>query len=259
MSPTKKTYSFEISPQSVDFNYEITLSSLTDLMLTAAGYNAEENGFGMKRLNDQGLSWVLLRFALEVDYFPLQYETIHIETWIEGVGRASSNRNFCIRNKEHNVIGYAISTWAMINHNTRRAQDLFSLENISGYSSEETVPIDKPLKLNAINGVPTDVFKAKYSHIDFNRHVNTMRYVEWISNCFDLEHYKTRRVKRFDINFMNEILYGDEVKIFFSPGDEDVYLFEICCNDKTSCRARLVTRSITITNNSFANQVHRQS
>jgi medium-chain acyl-[acyl-carrier-protein] hydrolase len=64
MTPTKKTYTFEISPQSVDFNYRITLSSLTDLLLTAAGYNAEENGFGMKRLNDQGLSWVLLRFAL---------------------------------------------------------------------------------------------------------------------------------------------------------------------------------------------------
>ena len=130
MSPTKKTYSFEISPQSVDFNYEITLSSLTDLMLTAAGYNAEENGFGMKRLNDQGLSWVLLRFALEVDYFPLQYETIHIETWIEGVGRASSNRNFCIRNKEHNVIGYAISTWAMIT-TTPAGRRIYSVWRIS--------------------------------------------------------------------------------------------------------------------------------
>jgi acyl-ACP thioesterase len=239
MTPTKKTYTFEISPQSVDFNYQITLSSLTDLLLTAAGYNAEENGFGMKKLNSQGLSWVLLRFALEVDYFPLQYETIHIDTWIEGVSRASSNRNFCIRNKEGKIIGYAISIWAMINHNTRKAQDLFSLENIHTYASEETIPIHKPLKINESRGILTDTFKAKYSHIDFNRHVNTMRYVEWMSNCFDLEHYKTRGLKRFDINFMSEILYGDEVKVYFSEEEAGVYLFEICCNDKMSCRGRM--------------------
>ncbi len=240
MPPPKKTYSFEIPPQSVDFNFQITLSSLTDLLLTTAGYNAHENGFGMQKLNDQGLSWVLLRFALEVDYFPPQYETIHIETWIEGVGRASTNRNFCICNSKMEIIGYGISTWAMINHETRKAQDLYSLENIRDFSSDVTVPIAKPMKLNETGGQLTDTFRAKYSHIDFNRHVNTMRYVEWISNCFSLEHYKNRRVKRFDVNFMNEILYGDEVKLYLLPKNEEEFLFELHCNGKTSCRARLV-------------------
>jgi len=240
MSPTKKTYRFEISPQSVDFNYQVSLSSLTDLLLTAAGNNAEENGFGMRKLNDQGLSWVLLRFALEMETFPVQYETIHVDTWIESVGRASSTRHFCIRNNALQIIGYATSTWAMINHHTRRAQDLFSLGNILGYASDETIPMEKPMKLNPSQGTIADVFQAKYSHIDFNHHVNTMRYVEWISNCFTLEHYKTHRVKRFDINFMNEILFGDEVKVYMAVEEAETYLFEMSCNDKMSCRARLV-------------------
>jgi len=240
MSPTKKTYSFEISPQSVDFNYQITLSSLTDLLLTAAGNNAEENGFGMRKLNVQGLSWVLLRFALEMETFPVQYDTIHVDTWIESVSRASSTRHFCIRNNDLEIIGYATSTWAMINHLTRRAQDLFSLGNILGYASDETIPMEKPMKLNPSLGTIADVFRAKYSHIDFNHHVNTMRYVEWISNCFTLEHYKNYSVKRFDINFMSEILFGDKVKLYFAVEEGETYLFEMSCNDKTSCRARLV-------------------
>lgn len=67
MPPTKKSYTFEISPQSVDFNFQITLSSLTDLLLTTAGYNAHENGFGMQKLNDQGL-WK----SLATEYRPGQ-------------------------------------------------------------------------------------------------------------------------------------------------------------------------------------------
>jgi len=240
---TKKSYAFEVSPQSVDFNCQITLSSLTDLLLTAAQYNAEENGFGLRKLNNNGLSWVLLRLALEIDYFPLQYETVYIETWIEGVGRASTTRNFCIRNKEMQIIGYAASTWAMIDHQTRRAQDLFTLDNIGDFASEETVPIDKPIKLSERRGVLTDVFSAKYSHIDINRHVNTMRYVEWISNGFSPEHYSRKSVKRFDVNFMSEILFGEEVKVYKTEEAGDTYLFEILHNDKPSCRARLIFRS----------------
>jgi acyl-ACP thioesterase len=244
MINTKKSYSFEVSPQSVDFNYRITLSSLTDLLLTAAQYNAEENGFGLRKLNDQGLSWVLLRLAIETDYFPLQYETIHIETWIETVGRASTSRNFCIRNNEQKIIGYATSTWAMISHSTRKAQDLFTLDNICSYASGESVPIPQPAKLSEIEGVLTDTFSAKYSHIDINRHVNTMRYVEWISNSFSLEHYNSKRIKRFDINFMSEILFGEVVKIYCSNTDHYNFNFEITHQDKSSCRARLMFEDI---------------
>lgn len=243
MAVTKKSYAFQVSPQSVDFNRSVTLSSLIDLMLTAAQYNAEENGFGLRKLNDMGLSWVLLRMALEMDVFPMQYETVYIETWIEDIGRASTTRNFCLRNKKGGVIGYATSTWAMISRTTRKAQDLFGLGDIRSFESQETVPIDRPEKLGEIKGTMVNAFKAKYSHIDINLHVNTMRYVEWISNCFSLEHYNRKQIKRFDVNFMSEILFGDDVKVYCSDDSKETYSFEICRNEKTSCRAKLVFKS----------------
>lgn len=240
MNSLRKKYKFEISPQTVDFNYQITLASLTDLLLTTAGYNAEENGFGMRKLNEQGLSWVLLRLAIEIEKRPFQYENIEIETWIESVNRVSTNRNFCIRNNEGRVIGYATSTWAMIDNVSRRAQDLFTLDNIRAFESQQTVPIEKPKKLDSCSGEQIDQFKTKYSHIDINRHVNTMRYIEWVSNYFSLEHYETKKIKRADFNFMSEILFGDEVTIHFLNGVDNTYQFEIFHNGKTSCRAKLV-------------------
>lgn len=239
MSNLHKVYSFEVSPQSVDFNYQITLASFTDLLLTAAGYNAEENGFGMRKLNEQSLSWVLLRLAIEIRRRPIQYEKVYVETWIESVNRVTTSRNFCIRGEKQELIGYARSNWAMINNKTRKAQDLSLLEGIQFFETNQTVPIDKPAKISEVKGKLIDSFRTKYSHIDVNRHVNTMRYIEWISNYFTLEHYENKKLTRLDVNFMSEILFNEEVKIF-KKEEEQVFLFEIYKKDTISCRAKLI-------------------
>ena len=68
----KGQLTFEIPPQFVDFQRRVKLSSLIDLILTASGYNADENGFGLRHLKNMGATWVLSRLAVEMDYFPKQ-------------------------------------------------------------------------------------------------------------------------------------------------------------------------------------------
>ena len=133
-----KTYSFLVQPQDVDFQCQVTMASLTNILLTTAGFNADDNGFGIRNLNENDCSWVLLRLAVEMQSFPKQYESIEVETWVEEVGRATTTRNFCIRNGNNYVIGNACSTWAMINIITRRAQDLSTLVGIHEFANAKT-------------------------------------------------------------------------------------------------------------------------
>jgi acyl-ACP thioesterase len=235
-----KTYPFQIQPQDVDFQYNVTPASLINILLTTAGYNADENGFGIRHLNEINCSWVLLRLAVEMEKFPLQYEKITVETWIENVGRASTTRNFIIYDTNNHKIGQAISNWAMIDLDTRRAQDLFNLEGICNFENNISLEMEKPMKLNSTEGKLADKFKVKYSDIDINGHASSMRYVEWISDCLSLDIYRENQLQRFEINFMNEILFGNEVSIFANEIDKNDYRFEIFSLDKTSCRARMV-------------------
>ena len=238
----RKTYSFQIQPQFVDFQYKATLASLGDILLTAVGFNADDNGFGLRRLNEMNASWVLTRFAVEMITFPEQYEEIQVETWIEEVGRATTTRNFCIRNSKNEIIGNACSNWVMLDLKTRRPKDLLSLEGIHEFESHEHGLIDKPMKLDEVEGEEYDAFKVKYSDIDINGHVNSVRYIQWISDCFSLNCYRKCNVKRLDINYMNEMFYDDFVEIIRNeivPGD---FRFEIRKDDKVACRARLTFR-----------------
>lgn len=237
-------YAFQIQPQDVDFQSNVTLAALVNILLTTAGYNADENGFGIRNLNVSNCSWVLLRLAVEMEILPQQYDKIKVQTWIESIGRASTTRNFKIFDQQGNLIGQAISNWAMIDLDTRRAQDLFNLEGINDFETKISLNIAKPTKLNSLEGKLIDTFRVKYSDIDVNVHVNTMRYVQWISDCLSLETYRNYSVKRFDINFMNEILYNDEVSIFANQTAENEYDFEIFSAEKASCRAKLILASL---------------
>ena len=233
-------YQFSIQPQNVDFQSKLTLASLVNILLTTGGYNADENGFGIRKINEMNSSWVLLRLAVEMNSFPLQYESISVETWIESIGRSTSIRNFRIRNKKSEIIGYAYSMWAMIDLNTRRALDLQLLEGIQAFATNIKLDIEKPIKLETIDGEPVDRLKVKYSDIDINQHTNTMSYVKWLTDTFSLETFKQNSIKRFEINFSNEILFGAEVSIFANKIDNSDYRFEIRADDKSSCKARIV-------------------
>ncbi|MDD3079155.1 MAG: thioesterase [Paludibacter sp.] len=236
----KQAYNFQIQPQTVDFQYRVTMAAFVDILLTAAGYNADHNGFGIRKLNEINSSWVLLRLAVELDRFPLQYEDIIVETWIEEVGRAMTSRNFCIKDKDGKIMGYAASNWAMIDLDTRHAKDLYLLEGIREFTSGISAPIKKPIKLKSVDSEPFDVFKVKYSDIDINGHTSSMRYIEWVSDYFSLDDYRKKQVSRFEINYVNEMLFGDEVSIFANEYEPDDFRFEIRKNGTTSSRARIV-------------------
>ena len=236
----KKAYSFKIQPQYVDFQFRVTMAALGDILLTTAGLNADDNGFGLRRLHEMNSAWVLSRMAIEMTRFPEQYETIQVETWVEEVGRANTTRNFCIRDEKNEIIGNACSVWVFFDMTTRRAKDLQTLDGIHDFASGELGLIDKPTKLHAVDGEEYDGFKVKYSDIDINGHVNSIRYIQWISDCFTLNRYRKYQVKRFEINYMTEMLFDDFVEIVRAEVETGDFRFEIRKDDKIACRARVI-------------------
>lgn len=235
----KGKLTFEIPPQFVDFQRRIKLSSLVDLILTASGYNADENGFGLRQLKNLNGTWVLSRLALEMDYFPKQYEKITVETWVQEVHTANTIRNYRLFNEQGEVIGNSTSVWVMINIETRRPMDLRLLKGIEEFATAEDSGIERPFKLNAVESEVIDCFQVKYSDIDINQHVNTVHYLDWMVNTFTLDEHRSHTIHRIDMNFMNEVVYGNEIMVFKEEVATGDFWFEAKANEKTAFRGRI--------------------
>jgi len=74
-------------------------------------------------------------------------------------------------------------------------------------------PTDKPRKIRDVNPAQTVMHKVVYSDIDFNRHVNTMRYIEMMLDVLPIERFAEERPLRLDINFLKEARYGQTLSV----------------------------------------------
>ena len=236
----KRSYPFTIRLQDVDFQHQAPMSIIVDALLSAAIHNADDNSFGLCRLNEMKSTWTLIRLAVEMETFPRQYDEITVETWVEKVEQLMTTRNFLILNQQGEILGKASSHWVMIDLETRRLKDLSSLKDMQQYAEDIPVLKEQPAKLPHTEGDVADSFKVKYSAIDINGHVNSIRYIEWICNCFPLEAYREKKIKRFEINYLHELLFDDFISISVEETQTNDFYFEIRKNDKAACRARVV-------------------
>ena len=212
-------------------------------LLKCAGFHATDIGFGMINLNEENYTWVLSRLAIELEDMPYQYEEFSIQTWVENVYRLFTDRNFAIINKEGKKIGYARSVWAMINIDTRKPADLLTLHggSIVDYICDEPCPIDKPSRIKVTNKECIAKHIAKYSDIDVNGHVNSIRYIEHILDLFPIEIYKTKRIKRFEMAYVAESYFGDELSFYMNEVNPNEYHLEVKKNDEeVVCRSKII-------------------
>lgn len=236
------TYSFIAEPFHVDFTGRLTLGVLGNHLLNCAGFHATDRGFGIATLNEDNYTWVLSRLAIELEEMPYQYEKFTVQTWVENVYRLFTDRNFALLDKDGKKIGYARSVWAMINLNTRKPADLLALHggSIVDYVCDEPCPIGKPSRIKVASCEPAATLTAKYSDIDINGHVNSIRYIEHILDLFPIEMYRTKRIRRFEMAYVTESYYGDELSFFMDDTGEDVYQVEVRKNGgEVVCRSKV--------------------
>ena len=116
-------YDFNIDSGHVDFQSNISPIVLADMIVAASGKNADEQGLGIVDLRAKNYSWVISRFAMEIDTIPTVGDKLTVETWVRDVNNVFTSRNFRLTNEsekgDRGLMGYAHITWAVLDLDTR--------------------------------------------------------------------------------------------------------------------------------------------
>ncbi|MFI3303247.1 MAG: 5-formyltetrahydrofolate cyclo-ligase [Rikenellaceae bacterium] len=223
-----------------------TIPAIILSIVEAAGVDANRLGCGISRLNAMGLSWVLLNYSMELQQAPALGEKIDIETWISDCSRITSIRNFVIRNSRGERIGTVSTQWCMIDLETRRAVNLLTSEiNYPQYVSNRAAELSTLRKFPNLEGN-----ESEYQHtvdkddLDFNNHVNTIRYIEMMITMLPEELHHNISPTRTDFHFISESRLGDTLTIKrkeqLQPEGQQS-LFEIIRQDGTTSVKALFT------------------
>lgn len=245
-------YEFLAEPFHCDFSKKLFLGHLGNHLLNAADFHSTERGFGMTYLNPIHKTWVLSRLAIEMSEMPPQYAKFCVETWVEGVMRYFTDRNFkvCDVDDGSRVYGYGRSIWALIDTDTRQPQNILDIRDggiIDYIEKEKNCPIGRLSRVPVgKDAALVSSFEAKYSDIDVNGHVNSVKYIEHVLDLFDIAKYKERRIVRFDVAYVAESHYGDTLMFYVDKQGDDDYCVRVMKKlpsevaETEVCRCRVV-------------------
>ena len=225
-------YEFLAEPFHCDFSNRLLMGHLGNHLLNAADFHSNDRGFGMHYLNTINKTWVLSRLAIEMEQMPVAYDRFAVETWVESAKRYFTRRNFMVQNtKTGQVYGYGRSIWAMIDTETRQPVNLLEVrDGLLEYYVEEDkpCPIDKESRVKMDNEAkPVGSVIARYNDIDINGHVNSVKYIEHVLDLFPMEYYRDKRLRRFEIAYVAEAHYGDELRFYCETDDDLTYRVRI--------------------------------
>lgn len=204
-----------------DARGEMPVTLIAERIIEVATRHANLLGIGYSTLAPHGVGWVLSRLGVHIMKVPKINQYYRIATWIESWNRLFSERCFRFSDAYGNVIGWGRTIWATINFETRRVSDLSGLGRPEMLMHGMECPMEKLHNHPEVNATHSEELTFRFADLDFNRHVNSVRYIEHILNLWPLSHYDRYRIDRFEIAYRKECRAGEKVILSADMSSED--------------------------------------
>lgn len=210
-----KTYTqeFRIASYQTDLTARIKPSAILEIMQEMAGAHAEMLNVGRSRLDPMNLAWVLTRVEVRMERYPRSGEMIQAETFPMPNRRVFFPRYFIFRDSEGKQIGCAGSMWVVLDITTRKMANDAEIVASMPDNSDLNAPMGMPATVEEIAAASQESLRIPvYTDLDVNGHVNNTRYLDWCCNALGIDVMRTHEMRRFAVNYNQEILPGQEVR-----------------------------------------------
>ncbi len=188
------------------------IAILTLLQETAAEH-CHYAGHDLLSLMSENLGWVLLSGAMKMERYPLYKEKIIIRTWISKYHSIRGFRENIIYDENYNIIGRARGLWVFYDIKRRRPKKIHP-DFLKRWSSYKTLSLEDDItnKIKPFDSAQyRKEFKVNMYDTDTNKHVNNLRYLQWLIESIPDEILNNYYLYFIDGRFISEAQYGDVI------------------------------------------------
>ena len=221
-------YPFKVRTHESDFRGQATLPALLDYMQEAAWLNAESLGASVYKLMEEGMTWVMNRMRLEIQSFPSHLEEIKVETWPSGMDKIFAYRDYQIIGQDKTLLAKATSTWLALDTATRKLVRMpewvaqIGAEVKNSHLGRATGKLKVPDVCKYVKSI-----KTRWHDLDVNRHVNSVRYFQWVVETLPPSFLESHSVREIDIILKAESGADEELLSSAEPQEDNVFLHKI--------------------------------
>lgn len=218
---------FKAQFSETDSHSRMRIGAIINILIQSAVKASDKLGFGVKQVAKEDLFWVLSKLNLRIEKEIKWKDKISIETWPKDLDRFFYIRDFIIRDKDNNILARATSSWLLINKKYKRPKIISGMNKDYFNDTRNTNSITEyPITLKKISEGESFHLKTKYFDLDFNKHVTSSRYIDWLMDTFSLEFHKNNYPKQVEINYLKETMSDENIELKREQINNKEYLFE---------------------------------
>ena len=218
--------SYVVSNNDVDKYFRLKIPAIFRYFQDVALLATESKGVDSISLSKRNIDWVITRMTVQIKRLPKCDEEIVVCTHPGKDMAMLYPRYFYIMDAKGEIIVSSSSIWALIDNNTRKVivdRDVISKLPPESYDCQPDLP-EKLIEPQ--NKRLVEKRTIHYSDLDFNSHMNNVRYVELLMDVHDTAFYDAHSVKRITLNYMRELKEKEAVDVYTdasSPETLSVY------------------------------------
>lgn len=205
--------SYHISYFDVDKNQNLKIPTLLDMCSNTSTLQSEFLNKGLSYFEEHKATWIFCKMKLEIKRLPKFMETITINTYSAGCKKYFASRHFEIYDEKGEQIAFAQGLYCLLHTETRRPVPIPD-DHIEAYGNVGDTVVLRDLKLKPLETYDLeDHYKARFSNIDTNGHVNNTVYTNWGLDSLPFSYLNEKKLKTLGIVFEKEVMAGQEVTV----------------------------------------------
>lgn len=159
-----------------------------------------------------------------------------IDTWPAGHDEKYYYRDFRL-NCGDQPIGRATTAWSLLDLTSRkRSNHQLEFEIQAPVSQRVFSENPRALKIGLASS-PCATVKVRYGDLDVNRHVNNVKFIEWLLEGFTLDFYQGMQVSDLQVDYLAEATHQDQIMIKRNQITAGSFQHELVNGERVICRA----------------------
>lgn len=227
-----------VNDTEIDFDLKVPAIELMRLLEIATFNHADEMGLDHDTMIERDNAfWVISKMKMQIKGEIHSQDKLIIKTWTHTPGMIRFNRD-CTLKVKNSIKVKATAEWCCLDFETRKLRKASSIK-YPKLEMEEKVELDLPytnLKLEVGEADYIYSRKIRTTDIDINNHTNNLKYNIIAFDALDINELKAIDIKEYEIYFVNESKYGDEIKVYKKKIKDYIYI-EGKIEDKTIFRS----------------------
>lgn len=189
--------------------------------------SADELGFGYQDLKPVHQGFLVVNTVVECVRPLFWGETFTLQTWPLPPRHSFFERHYRFLKGEEELAKVA-SRWCLVDLNdfSLLSADKLAAHANCPYRDEKVIPVPA-YRIPKLDESAEEAYRttARYSLCDHYRHVNNARYADLFCDCFTMEEFASRQIRRFRITYGKQIREGEEI-VFYKKEIDGEYVLE---------------------------------